>query len=135
MPSGKRFAFAALAGCAALSLAGLAQTVPVTTDTPPITTSTDAKPILVPSKLLTIQHMVAPALPPAAKAAKLSGTVELHFIVTKTGAVTDLRVAGSPPPMLAKAAMDAVQQWIYKPYIHGGAPVDVETMITLNFRE
>ena len=36
-------------------------------------------------------------------------------------------------PMLAPAAIEAVKQWKYKPYILNGEPVEVETQITVNF--
>src|SRR5438094_484862 len=36
-------------------------------------------------------------------------------------------------PMLAPAAIEAVKQWRYKPYILNGEPVEVDTQITVNF--
>jgi len=35
--------------------------------------------------------------------------------------------------MLVSAAMDAVQQWKYKPYLLQGNPVEVITSIQVNF--
>ncbi len=35
--------------------------------------------------------------------------------------------------MLATAAIEAVRQWRYRPYILNGQPVEVETQITVNF--
>ena len=37
-------------------------------------------------------------------------------------------------PMLVQAAIDAVKQWRYRPYILNGRPIEVETEITVNFR-
>jgi periplasmic protein TonB len=37
-------------------------------------------------------------------------------------------------PMLSPAALDAVKQWRYKPYLLNNEPVEVETTITVNFR-
>jgi protein TonB len=36
--------------------------------------------------------------------------------------------------MLAPAAIDAVKQWQYKPYLLNGKPIEVDTQITVNFR-
>jgi protein TonB len=40
----------------------------------------------------------------------------------------------SGDPLLARAAVDAVNQWKYKPYFLDGEPVDIQTQITVNFR-
>jgi protein TonB len=40
----------------------------------------------------------------------------------------------SGDPGLGKAAADAVEQWVYNPYILNGDYVDVETTVTVNFR-
>jgi periplasmic protein TonB len=39
----------------------------------------------------------------------------------------------SGPPMLIRAAMDAVRQWRYKPYYLNGEPAEAETQINVNF--
>jgi protein TonB len=36
-------------------------------------------------------------------------------------------------PMLAPAALEAVKRWKYRPYFLNGEPVEVETVITVNF--
>ena len=36
-------------------------------------------------------------------------------------------------PMLVPAAIDAVRQWRYKPYVLNSEPIEVETQITVNF--
>lgn len=36
-------------------------------------------------------------------------------------------------PLLVKAAIDAVRQWRYRPYVLNGEPVEVETQVTVNF--
>lgn len=75
---------------------------------------------------------VAPIYPPLAKAAHMQGVVVLHAILSKTGDIEDLTVI-SGPPLLAQAAVDAVQQWKYRPYLLAGNPVEVETTINVNF--
>jgi protein TonB len=76
---------------------------------------------------------VEPQYPPIAKIAHLSGTVVLRAIISKTGAVVNLEVSSSTNPMFNNAAMDAVKQWKYKPYLLNNEPTDVDTTITVNF--
>ena len=35
--------------------------------------------------------------------------------------------------MLIPAALDAVREWRYRPYLLNGDPVEVETQVTVNF--
>ncbi|MGH9511644.1 MAG: energy transducer TonB [Terriglobales bacterium] len=75
---------------------------------------------------------VHPVYPPLARQARIQGTVLLQAVISKDGSIQNLRVI-SGHPMLVPAAIDAVQQWKYKPYILNGEPVEVETQITVNF--
>jgi len=75
---------------------------------------------------------VEPVYPSIAKAARVSGTVELEATISKTGTVKDLHVVGGPA-MLRQAAMDAVRQWRYKPYKLNNEATEVETSININF--
>ena len=77
-------------------------------------------------------HRVEPVYPPLARAARVQGVVELQAVISKQGTIEKLQVL-SGHPMLVKAAVDAVQQWRYRPYILNGEPVEVETHITVNF--
>ena len=74
-----------------------------------------------------------PVYPPDAKAAGVQGSVVLHAIISKEGAVDSLKVL-SGSDELAGAAIDAVRQWTYKPYLLNGEPTAVETTITVNFQ-
>jgi periplasmic protein TonB len=56
----------------------------------------------------------------------------LQVKIDKQGDVYDVKLI-SGHPQLAPAAIDAVKQWKYKPYLLNGYPVDVETQITVNF--
>jgi TonB family protein len=76
---------------------------------------------------------VPPQYPAEAKQARLQGPVVLAAVIGKDGAVQNLRVLNSPSPSLSQAAMDAVQQWKYRPYILNGTPVEVDTTVTINF--
>jgi protein TonB len=73
-----------------------------------------------------------PIYPPIAKAAHVGGTVVLHAIIAKNGTIQSLS-AVSGPDMLKGAALDAVRQWRYKPYLLNGEPTEVDTTITVNF--
>jgi protein TonB len=77
-------------------------------------------------------HQVQPSYPPLAKTARIQGPVVLEAVISKAGAIENLRVI-SGPPMLVKAALDAVSEWRYRPYILNNEPVEVETRITVNF--
>jgi TonB family protein len=75
---------------------------------------------------------VQPVYPEEAKAAKISGAVNLHVVVGIDGAVRQLDVI-SGPPELQKAATDAVKQWRYKPTKLNGKPVEVDTEVVVTF--
>ncbi len=75
---------------------------------------------------------VQPVYPPLARAARIQGAVVLVAIISKVGTIENLRVA-SGHPMLVPAAIDAVSQWRYRPYILNDEAVEVETQITVNF--
>ena len=77
-------------------------------------------------------NKVTPQYPQIAKAARISGKVVLAATISKNGTIEGLHVV-SGHPMLVNAAMDAVKQWRYKPYILNGEPVEVETTIEVNF--
>lgn len=57
----------------------------------------------------------------------------LGAVIGKDGGIVNLRLI-SGPKELAPAAVDAVQQWQYRPYLYLGNPVEVATEITVNFR-
>ena len=77
-------------------------------------------------------HDVTPQYPPEAGRARLEGAVVLMAVIGQDGTVKDVRVE-SGLPILAQAAIDAVKQWRYKPYLIDGEPVEVDSRITINF--
>ena len=77
-------------------------------------------------------HDVAPQYPAEAGRARIEGIVVLMAVIGPDGSVKDVRVE-SGLPILAQAAIDAVKQWRYKPYVVGGEPVEVDSRITINF--
>jgi protein TonB len=77
-------------------------------------------------------YKVQPLYPPLARAARIQGAVVLRAIISRTGAIENLQTI-SGHPMLVGAALEAVRQWRYRPYILNGDPVEVETQVTVNF--
>jgi len=79
---------------------------------------------------------VPPKYPKKARKNHIEGTVVLHAKISKEGDVADLADLSviSGDPMLTQAALDAVKQWKYRPYLLGGKPVEVVTQITVNFQ-
>lgn len=78
-------------------------------------------------------NRVEPKYPIVARQARIEGVVVLTAIIGKDGSVQSLHVV-SGHPLLAQAAITAVRQWQYKPYILNGKPVEIETEITVMFR-
>ena len=70
--------------------------------------------------------------PPLAKAARIQGHVLLQAEISKDGTIQNLKLI-SGHPMLAPAAIEAVKQWRYKPYLLNGEPVAVETQVDVIF--
>jgi protein TonB len=77
-------------------------------------------------------HRVEPVYPPLAKAARVQGEVMLSAVISVNGDIENLQLV-SGHPMLVPAAITAVRQWRYKPYLLNGQPVEVETTITVIF--
>ena len=75
---------------------------------------------------------IEPQYPPMAKVAHIQGDVLLAATISKSGVIENLHVV-SGHPILAQAAMDAVKQWKYKPYLLNGEPVEVETTVKVTF--
>jgi TonB family protein len=100
-------------------------TVSKVADQPRVRISRDDSTALLISKVL-------PVYPPTAQQARIQGTVILQAAISKDGAVESLREI-SGHPFLIPAAIDAVKQWRYKPYMRNGMPRAVETEISVNF--
>ncbi|MGD1107924.1 MAG: TonB family protein [Terracidiphilus sp.] len=77
-------------------------------------------------------YKVIPTYPAVAVATRTSGTVVLQATISRTGTIENLRVA-SGPVLLRQAALDAVKQWRYRPYMLNGQAVEVETAVEVNF--
>jgi len=77
-------------------------------------------------------NRVQPSYPPLARQTRIQGTVRLHAIIGKDGAVKELTLE-SGHPLLVQAALDAVRQWRYQPTLLNGEPVEVDTTIDVIF--
>jgi periplasmic protein TonB len=75
---------------------------------------------------------VQPDYPTLARQVRVQGKVVLRAMISREGAIEKLQVL-SGHPMLIPAAVDAVRQWRYRPYVLNGEPVEVETEVTVNF--
>ncbi len=64
----------------------------------------------------------------------IQGQVKLHAIIARDGSIQSLN-AITGHPLLVRAAVEAVEQWRYRPYVLNGEAVEVETFITVNFRK
>jgi periplasmic protein TonB len=78
-------------------------------------------------------YKAVPIYPRIALAARTQGTVVLEATISKSGSIENLRVM-SGPIMLQQAALDAVRQWRYRPYLLNGQPVEVETTVNVVFK-
>ena len=92
-------------------------------------------PVRLPSVLAAgmLLEKVLPVYPAIAKAAHVEGVVVLQAMISGSGTIENLRVI-SGHPMLQRAAIDAVSNWRYRPYLLNGQPVEVETTVNVIFR-
>jgi TonB family protein len=74
-----------------------------------------------------------PTYPSIALQMRIEGPVELLATISKTGNITAVKILHGDP-QLARAALEAVKQWKYKPYLLDGSPVEIQTQITVNFK-
>ena len=77
-------------------------------------------------------HKVEPQYPAIAKQLHIEGTVIVKAFISREGVITRAE-AERGQALLAKAALEAVRQWRYRPYYLNHEPIEVETEITVNF--
>ena len=75
---------------------------------------------------------VPPEYPKAAKDQHIQGTVRFTVVIGKDGTVKNLELI-SGPPLLVKAASEAIKQWVYKPILINGQPEEVRSEVALDF--
>ncbi len=103
-------------------------------------------PTKIPQKIKMIQEDEAPpamattgvvggvpgGVPGGSMEARIQGVVVLQAQISKEGNIENLQLI-SGHPMLAPAAIEAVKQWKYRPYLLNGEPVEVDTQVQVNF--
>ena len=77
-------------------------------------------------------HRVEPIYPNLAKISGVQGSVLIKALISTEGKIEQAQVV-SGSPWLSKAALEAIQQWRYRPYYLNDKPVEVETEITVTF--
>lgn len=78
-------------------------------------------------------HRVEPQYPPLAAQAQVHGVVRFQALIGTDGTVKNLQLL-SGHPLLVAAAMEAVKQWLYRPTLLNGDPVEVITQIEVLFK-
>ena len=73
-------------------------------------------------------HRVEPVYPPLAKQTHREGRVEMRAIIGTDGRIRSLQIVAGDP-LFEQSAVEAVQQWTYKPTILNGQPVEIDTSI------
>ena len=82
---------------------------------------------------LKILKKVDAVYPPAAKEARITGTVILRVLVGRTGEVEDVEILKGLPKGLSDAAVTAVRQFRFEPATADGRPVPARMTLTFNF--
>ena len=111
----------------------------------PVWAQTEAQPIPSPTPAATgspaspadSTHLIIikapqPAYPMAATKKELQGKVWIQLLISETGDVESADIISGDPD-LAKAAQEAMKKWKFKPYIHNGKPVKVNTKMPFDF--
>ena len=114
----------------------LASTTPEASGAKPVEAAMSSiEPVNLPASALPVfaAQPAEPVYPDAAKAGGQRGSVVLQVLIGRDGAVQDAKfMQGSL--VFARAAIDAVRQWQFKPYTLNGRAVSVQSTITLNFK-
>jgi TonB family protein len=100
----------------------------------PVAAVGGSRPVTVGGKVMEsrIIQKVPPEYPANAKTARVQGAVELSIVIGTDGKVQNAAIL-SGPPLLTQAALDAVSQWVYQPFMLNGQPVAVNSTVTVNF--
>ena len=109
-----------------------AQLMPVSTPTPQVPQYGEPVHLSEDSARALVVHSVDPAYPPEARAQKLQGVVVLQAVIGRDGSVQDLKLVRGYF-VLAKAAIAAVKQWRFSPYMQNGHALETQTVITIAF--
>lgn len=87
-------------------------------------------PQVVQPKLLSSRK---PNYPLNARAQRRTGAVVIFGIIGLNGHIHSLEVLSTPDSDMAASALGAIREWRYEPYMLNGIPVEMETLIHVNF--
>jgi TonB family protein len=127
----QRFAIAAACSLVAVVTCTSALALRMDVNAPP-SQKAPPKSLNVKADAMTVINKVPPVYPEQAKKDRVTGSVVLAATIGKDGTVEQLRVVSGPSP-LQRAALDAVKQWTYKPFLLNGDPIEVKTNIKIVF--
>jgi TonB family protein len=127
----RRFAISAACVLVAFATCGTALALRMDVNSPPSQKPAPTS-VNVKADYLTVVNKVTPIYPEQAKKDRVTGSVILATTIGKDGTVERLRVL-SGPSALQKAALEAVRQWTYQPFLLNGNPIEVKTNITVTF--
>ena len=123
---------AAPIGPPVVATAGTAQIMPVSTPGPQISQFSEPVHLGEEAARAMLIHSVDPVYPPEAQAQKLQGPVVLQAMIGRDGSVEDLKIVRGYF-VLGRAAIAAVKQWRFQPYVLNGHPAEIQTVLTVNF--
>ena len=127
-------------GTAGGVIGGIIGSVPTAAPPPPPPVKVEEKKPPTPSRIrvggnvqqANLLKQPKPVYPPLAKQARIQGTVRFNAIIGKDGTIQNL-ILVSGHPLLVPSAKEAVSQWVYRPTLLNGEPVEVQTQIDVNF--
>jgi TonB family protein len=124
---------AAPIGPPVVATVGPAQIMPVSTPVPQIPQFSEPVHLSEEAARGLLVHSVDPVYPPEAAAQKLQGSVVLQAMIGRDGSVEDLKIVRGYF-VLGRAAIAAVKQWRFQPYMLNGHPAETQTVLTVNFK-
>ena len=95
-------------------------------------TTNDGSPLKVGSLVGYATNQAKPVYPMAAKNMRMTGIVKVEVLVNESGEVTEVQNT-TGPPMLQRAAVDAMKKWKFKPFSRDGQPVKASGFVNFNF--
>jgi TonB family protein len=81
-----------------------------------------------------VKSWTPPVYPPELKKENEQGRVELHFLVSESGAISKVRVARSSDRRFNEAAVASLEKWVLEPGLDDGRPVTMSTGVRLYFK-
>jgi TonB family protein len=90
---------------------------------------------VVPGNGITMPHVISKADPVIPEGVNIAGTVRLSLVIDTEGNPRQINVVRSLGRGLDEAAVAAVRQWKFTPGSKDGQPVNIRTIVEVNFRQ